>query len=113
MKKNIKSEIRLNINNKDNDEKNPPNNNSSKNIAAAKTNANDFIFAESTKRPKNESVLKPIKNKNFFQTNKKINEINSNLIRKTNSDLFNLQSDIKIKKRNGYFNALAKFNINF
>ena len=94
----------LNINSKDNDEKNVPNNNSSKNVAPTKTNTNDFYFAESTKRAKNESVLKPIKNKKFFQINKKINENNSNFIKKTNSDLFNLQSDLKIKIRNGYIN---------
>ena len=41
--------------------------------------------------------------------NKKISDNNSNLVKKTNSDLFNLQSDIKNKTQNEFRNSKNTF----
>ena len=79
-----------------------------KNIIAAKTSS-DFYSIEPSKRLKNESALKPIKNKKNTQMNKKISDNNSNLVKKTNSDLFNLQSDIKNKTQNEFRNSKNTF----
>ena len=67
---------------------------STKNIAAAKTSS-DFYPNDPNKKTKND--LKPIKNKKLFQKN---NENSSNLIKKTNSDFFNLQGNLKNKNQN-------------
>ena len=67
---------------------------STKNIAAEKTSS-DFYPNDPNKKTKND--LKPIKNKKLFQKN---NENSSNLIKKTNSDFFNLQGNLKNKNQN-------------
>ena len=69
---------------------------STKNIIAAKTTS-DFYSKEYNKKIRIESSLKPIKNKKILQYNKIINGNNSIGIKKTNSDLFNLQSNLKSK----------------
>ena len=71
---------------------------STKNIMAAKTSS-DFYPNDQRKR-KIESTLKANKNKKIFQLNKKINEKNS--IKKTNSDLLNLQSNLKSRAQNSF-----------
>ena len=67
---------------------------STKNILAAKT-SNDFYPNDPNKKIKND--LRLIKNKKIFQKN---NENSSNAIKKTNSDFFNLQSNLKNKNQN-------------
>ena len=103
-KTNIFSPLKLNI--KEKDDKNF-HNFSNKNIFAARTSS-DFYPVESVKISKNESALKIIKNKKILKMNKKINENNSNLTKKTNSDLFNLQSDLKNRIKTGFINKNSK-----
>ena len=75
-----------------------------KNIALAKTSSDFYpIESKSNKKTKYDYSLNPIKNKNIFKTTNKINENNSNLIKKTNYDLFNLRNDVNKKAQNGFY----------
>ena len=69
-----------------------------KNIILAKTSS-DFYTIESNKKNKYDLSLNPIKNKNIYKTSKKIN---SNLIKKTNSELLNLKNDMQKKVQSGF-----------
>ena len=74
---------------------------STKNIMASKT-ATDFYSKDQNKKIRVESSLKPIKNKKMLHNNKIIHGNNSILIRKTNNDLFNLQSNLKSRTQNAF-----------
>ena len=74
---------------------------STKNVVLIRTSS-DFYPIESSKKLKNDYLLKPIKNKNIFKTTRKMNDNNSNLIKKTNFDLFNLRNDLKKKVQSGF-----------
>ena len=74
---------------------------SSKNIMASKT-ATDFYSKDQNKKIRVESSLKPIKNKKMLHNNKIIHGNNSILTKKTNNDLFNLQSNLKSRTQNAF-----------
>ena len=79
---------------------------STKNIMASKT-ATDFYSKDQIKKIRVESSLRPIKNKKMLHNNKLIHGNNSILIKKTNNDLFNLQSNLKSRTQN-VFNQNTK-----
>ena len=73
-----------------------------KNLLASKTSS-DFNIFDSNKKDKSDYELNPIsfKNKNIFQTSKK-DENKGNLIKKTNSDIMNLRTNLKKKTLSGF-----------
>ena len=68
---------------------------------ASKT-ATDFYSKDQNKKIRVESSLKPIKNKKMLHNNKIIHGNNSILTKKTNNDLFNLQSNLKSRTQNAF-----------
>ena len=106
---NENNNIKINIlsyplkNNNDNIGNRKEENSIGKNKISSKT-TNDLYTKESNKKKniKNIQSLKSIKNKNIYKIIKR-NDDSRSLLKKTNSNIFNLESDTKNKKNNGFF----------